>query len=75
MPYPLLFWQLALLLLRSFRPDTFQRFAELPIAQRSSQVTPPNDAADPPDLKTAKDQGDHTQLDVPPPSSVAPSRC
>jgi len=30
------------------------------------QVTPPKDATDPPDLKTAKDKGDQTQLDVSP---------
>ena len=45
-------------------PDTLQRLAELSLAQGSCQVTLPKDATDPPDLKTAKDQGDQTQLDV-----------
>ena len=39
---------------------------ELTLAQGSCQVTPSENAADPPDLKTAKDQGDQTQLDVSP---------
>ena len=47
-------------------PDPLQRFAKLPTALCSCQVTPPKDAADPPNLKTAKDQGDKTQLDVTP---------
>ena len=36
----------------------------LSISPGSCQVTLRNDATDPPDLKTAKDQGDQTQLDV-----------
>ena len=52
--------------LRPFLPDPLQRFSELRTALWSRQVTPPKDAADPPDLKTAKDQGDQTQLDVAP---------
>ena len=47
-------------------PDPLQRCAKLPTALCSCQVTPPKDAANPPDLKTAKDQGDQTQLDVSP---------
>ena len=47
-------------------PDPLQRLAELSTALWSCQVTPPKDAANPPDLKTAKDQGDQTQLDVSP---------
>jgi hypothetical protein len=53
-------------LLARGRPDPLQRFAKLPTALCSCQVTPPKDAADPPNLKTAKDQGDKTQLDVTP---------
>jgi hypothetical protein len=45
-------------------PDTLQRLAELPAALWSCQVTLPKDPADPPHLKTAKDQGDQSQLDV-----------
>ena len=52
--------------LRPFLPDPLQRFSELRTALWSRQVTPPKDAADPPNLKTAKDQGDKTQLDVSP---------
>ena len=58
--------QLTSLLLRTFLPDPLQRLAELSTALWSHQVTPPKDAANPPDLKTAKDQGDQTQLDVSP---------
>ena len=68
-----LFWQLhrratvALLLLPLFLPpDPLQCFAELPTALWARQITPPKDAANPPHLKTAKDQGDQTQLDVSP---------
>jgi hypothetical protein len=32
----------------------------------SYQVTPPKDAADPPNLKTAKNKGDQTQLGLTP---------
>jgi hypothetical protein len=42
-------------------PDPLQRIAELPTALWSCQVTPPKDTADPPNLKTAEDQGDQTQ--------------
>jgi hypothetical protein len=45
-------------------PDPLQRLAELSTTLWSCQVTLPKDATDPPDLKTAKDQGDQTQLDV-----------
>jgi len=41
-------------------------FAELPTALWARQVTPPKDAANPPHLKTTKDQGAQTQLDVSP---------
>jgi len=44
-------------------PDLLQCFAELPTALWSCQVTPPKDAADPPNLKTAKGKGNQTQLD------------
>ena len=47
-------------------PDPLQRLAELSTTLWSCQVTLPKDATDPPDLKTAKDQGDQTQLDVSP---------
>jgi len=47
-------------------PDPLQCFAELPTALWARQVTPPKDVANPPHLKTAKDQGDQTQLDVSP---------
>lgn len=46
-------------------PDPLQGLAELALAQRSCQITIPDGAADPPDLKTAKDQGEQTQLEVP----------
>jgi hypothetical protein len=36
---------------------------KLPTAFWTRQVAPPKDAADPPDLKTAKGKGDQTQLD------------
>jgi hypothetical protein len=36
------------------------------------QVTPPKDTANPPNLKTAKDKGDQTQLDVSPVQVVHP---
>ena len=45
-------------------PDPLQRLAELSTTLWSCQVTLPKDATDPPDLKTAKDQGNQTQLDV-----------
>ena len=47
-------------------PDPLQRLAELSTTLWSCQVTLPKDAANPPNLKTAKDQGDQTQLDVTP---------
>ena len=47
-------------------PDPLQCFAKLPSALWFCQVTPPEDAANPPHLKTAKDHGDQTQLDVSP---------
>ena len=47
-------------------PDPFQLLAELSTALWSCQVTLPKDAANPPHLKTAKEQGDQTQLDVSP---------
>ena len=60
--------------LRPFLPDPLQRFSELPTALWSRQVTPPKDAADPPDLKTAKDQGDQTLLTCPIHQSLIPQR-
>ena len=47
-------------------PDPLQWLAELPSALWSCEVTLPKDVADPPNLNTAKDQGDKTQLDVSP---------
>ena len=47
-------------------PDPLKRLAELSTILWSCQVTPPEDAANTPHLKTAKDHGDQTQLDVSP---------
>jgi hypothetical protein len=47
-------------------PDPLQRLAELSTTLWSCQVTLPKDTANPPHLKTAKDHGDQTQLDVTP---------
>jgi hypothetical protein len=46
------------------RPDPLQGFAELSLTQWSCQVAPSQSAADPPHLKTPKDQGEQTQLEV-----------
>jgi len=56
------------LLRRSFplRPDPLQCFAECVLAQWSCQFTLSQCAADPPELKTRKCQGDKTQLDISP---------
>ena len=51
---------------RFFFQIRFRVLRNSPLAQGSCQVTPSENAADPPDLKTAKDQGDQTQLDVSP---------
>lgn len=45
-------------------PDPLQRLAELSTALWSCQVTLPKDAADPPDLKTAKCKGDQALLEI-----------
>jgi hypothetical protein len=47
------------------RPDPLQGFAELALAQRSSQVTLSQGASDPPGLKTAKDQSEEAYLELP----------
>ena len=48
------------------RPNPLQGLAECSFAHRSCQITLPQSAADPPDLKTAKGKGNQTQLDVTP---------
>lgn len=63
-------WQPLVLL-----PDPFQRLPELSLAQGSCQVPPAEHAADPPNLKTAKDQGDQTQLEVSPVQLVHHTVC
>ncbi len=45
-------------------PDPLQGLTELSTALWSCKVSPPKDAADPPNLKTAKGKGDQSQLDV-----------
>ncbi len=48
----------------SLRPDPLQGLAEFALAQWSCQVPLSHRAADPPDLQTASDQGEQTQLEV-----------
>ena len=48
------------------RPDPLQGLAELPLTHRSWCPLLLEDAANPPDLKTAKGKGDQTQLDISP---------
>ena len=47
-------------------PNPLQCLTKLSLAQGSWQFTFPDDAADPPDLKTTEDQGNQTQLDASP---------
>jgi len=56
-------------------PDPLQCFAELSTALWSCQFPFPKDTANPPDLKTAKEHGDQTQLDVTPVEVLHYARC
>jgi hypothetical protein len=49
-----------------FRPDPLQGLSELPLIHRSWCPLRLEDAADPPDLETAKGKGEQTQLEVSP---------
>ena len=55
--------QLASSLWSSVCPDPFQGPAELPLAQGWCQVPLAQSAADPPNLQTAKGQGEQSQLE------------